>query len=50
MKKLFAFAIMALATLGTVNAQTISLDSKSGPHMFIGLQGGAQTTFTNLTR
>ena len=47
MKKLFAFAIMALATLGTVNAQTISLDSKSGPHMFIGLQGGAQTTFTN---
>ena len=44
MKKLFAWAIMALTAL-SVSAQ--QLEYKPAPYMFIGIQGGAQTTFTN---
>lgn len=48
MKKFFAFCLLAVATL-TVSAQEANetKDYKPFPHMFVGVQGGAQTTWTN---
>lgn len=49
LKKIFALALIAAGTL-TAQAQEATDDGKDYkpfPHMFIGLQGGAQTTFTN---
>lgn len=48
-KKLFAIAAMAFGLTATVSAQSAAdgLDYKPTPYMFIGLQGGGQTTFTN---
>ena len=49
MKKFFALAALAICSLTAANAQSAAeqLDYKPAPYMFIGLQGGAQTTFTN---
>ena len=49
MKRLLAIAFVALGLSATVFAQTAEdqLDYKPAPYMFIGIQGGAQTTFTN---
>lgn len=48
MKKILLLAAMAVASVCTVSAQDASeLDYKPAPYMFIGLQGGAQTTFAN---
>ena len=49
MKKIFALAALAICALTTVNAQSAAeqLDYKPAPYMFIGIQGGAQTTFTD---
>ena len=49
MKKFFALAALAISALTTANAQSAAeqLDYKPAPYMFIGIQGGAQTTFTN---
>ncbi len=49
-KKLFTVAFAATMAATPVMAQDAEddgLDYKPFPHMFIGLQGGAQTTFTN---
>lgn len=51
LKKTFAIAALAMGVSATAGAQTVTvddgLDYKPYPHMFIGVQGGAQTTFTN---
>ena len=49
MKKLFILAMMTIFTFGNMAAQSAAerLDYKPAPYMFIGVQGGAQTTFTN---
>lgn len=49
MKKFFALAALAICALTTANAQSAAeqLDYKPAPYMFIGIQGGAQTTFTD---
>ncbi len=49
MKKIIAVAILATLTLSAARAQSAAeqLDYKPAPYMFIGLQGGGQTTFTN---
>ena len=49
MKKFFALAALAISALTTANAQSAAeqLDYKPAPYMFVGIQGGAQTTFTN---
>ncbi|MCR5181126.1 MAG: OmpA family protein [Bacteroidaceae bacterium] len=48
MKKIFALAAMAICSLTSAQAQSAAeqLDYKPAPYMFIGIQGGAQTTFT----
>lgn len=49
-KKLFALALLATGIAATAMAQESSAtekDYKPFPHMFIGIQGGGQTTFTN---
>ena len=48
-KKIFAVALMAMGTLA-VQAQEATegnTEFKPYPHLFVGVQGGAQTTFTN---
>ena len=47
MKKFIAVAILATLTLSAARAQSAAeqLDYKPAPYMFIGLQGGGQTTF-----
>ena len=49
MKRLLAIAFVALGLSATVFAQNVEdwYDYKPAPYMFIGIQGGAQTTFTN---
>ena len=49
MKKILTLAIVAFSAFGTLHAQSAAerLNYKPAPYMFIGLQGGAQTTFTN---
>lgn len=49
-KKLFALALLATGIAAHAMAQESSAtekDYKPFPHMFIGIQGGGQTTFTN---
>ncbi len=50
-KRTLAIAALAMGVSATVGAQTATtddgLDYKPYPHMFLGVQGGAQTTFTN---
>lgn len=49
-KKMLAFAILATGISAPSMAQesgTKEKDYKPFPHMFVGIQGGAQTTFTN---
>lgn len=49
-KKLFALALLATGIAAPAMAQESSAtekDYKPFPHMFIGIQGGGQTTFTN---
>ncbi len=43
-KKLFAVVLLAASTM---SASAKELDYKPFPHMFVGLQGGVQTTWTN---
>ena len=47
LKKLFTVAILAVGTLSASAQATDSKDYKPFPHMFVGIQGGAQTTFTD---
>ena len=49
MKKILALAVLAIGSLTAAHAQSAAerLDYKPAPYMFIGIQGGAQTTFTN---
>ncbi len=49
MKKYLALALMAVGFSVAVSAQTATekLGYKSTPYLFVGIQGGAQTTFTN---
>ena len=48
MKKLFLLAAMAFASVLNVAAQQApELDYKPAPYIFVGLQGGGQTTFAN---
>ena len=49
MKKLIVLATMAICGLSTTSAQSAAerLDYKPAPYMFVGIQGGVQTTFTN---
>ena len=49
MKRIKNLCVVALLMLGatTANAQTVNEQSLSYPQLFFGLQGGAQTTFTN---
>ena len=49
MKKFFAMTVMALTVSGNTIAQDVddALDYKPFPYMFVGLQGGMQTTLTN---
>lgn len=49
MKKFFALAALAISSLSVAYAQSAAeqLDYKPAPYMFVGIQGGAQTTFTN---
>ncbi|MCR5434328.1 MAG: outer membrane beta-barrel protein [Bacteroidaceae bacterium] len=48
-KNLFATALLMLGFTATANAQDADdgLDYKPYPYVFVGVQGGAQTTFTN---
>lgn len=50
-KRTLAIAALAMGVSATASAQTATtddgLDYKPYPHMFLGVQGGAQTTFTN---
>ena len=49
LKRYLAVCLLAMGTL-SANAQEASeteKDYKPFPHMFVGVQGGAQTTFTN---
>ena len=50
-KRTLAIAALAMCVSATAGAQTATtddgLDYKPYPHMFLGVQGGAQTTFTN---
>ncbi|MBQ2043252.1 MAG: OmpA family protein [Bacteroidaceae bacterium] len=49
-KNVLAAAVLALGVSVPAGAQTTEddgLDYKPYPHMFVGVQGGAQTTFTN---
>lgn len=49
MKKILVLAALAIGSLTAAHAQSAAerLDYKPAPYMFIGIQGGAQTTFTN---
>lgn len=50
LKKFFAVSLLALGIASPVLAQTeeeYELGYKHFPHMFVGVQGGGQTTFTN---
>lgn len=51
MKTFLATAVMALGLCGTASAQSAAekLDYKPAPYMFIGLQGGAQATFADIS-
>ena len=49
-KKVFALAVLAVGIAAPAWAQESNVDGKDYkpfPHMFVGIQGGAQTTFTN---
>ena len=47
-KKLFVLVLLAAGTLtASAQKQENEKDYKPFPHMFVGIQGGAQTTFTN---
>ena len=48
-KNLFATALLMLGFTAAANAQDADdgLDYKPYPYVFVGVQGGAQTTFTN---
>ncbi|MBQ0050008.1 MAG: OmpA family protein [Bacteroidales bacterium] len=47
-KNFLTVALMATCVAAPVSAQVVdSRDCKTYPHMFVGLQGGAQTTLTN---
>lgn len=50
LKKFFAVACLATCVAAPAMAQepTEGLDYKRFPHMFVGVQGGGQTTFTNV--
>ena len=52
MKKLFAVAMLATLSLSAVRAESAAdrLDYKPAPYLFIGVQGGGQTTLTNFDR
>ena len=45
-KKIFAVALLSVVAL-SASAQSTEKDYKPFPHMFVGVQGGAQTTFTD---
>lgn len=45
--KLLAFALLAMMGAQTMSAQSADENNRSYPYGFIGLQGGAQLTFTN---
>ena len=47
LKLFFAVALMAVSMSANAQETTDGRDYKPFPHMFIGVQGGAQTTFTN---
>ena len=47
MKKLFLLAAVALSLSLTAQAKGGDIDYKPTPYMFVGIQGGAQTTFTD---
>lgn len=50
LKKILAAAILGLGIVAPATAQTeeeFDLGYKRFPHMFVGIQGGGQTTFTN---
>lgn len=49
LKKFFAAACLATCAVAPVMAQQVNegLDYKRFPHMFVGIQGGGQTTLTN---
>lgn len=49
LKKFFAVACLATCVAAPAMAQEVTegLDYKRFPHMFVGIQGGGQTTFTN---
>jgi hypothetical protein len=44
MKKILLLAVMAFTSVLSVSAQEAQIDYKPAPYMFIGLQGGLQTT------
>ncbi|MBQ8050436.1 MAG: OmpA family protein [Bacteroidaceae bacterium] len=46
MKKIFAVALLSVVAI-SASAQSTEKDYKPFPHMFVGVQGGAQTTFTD---
>ena len=45
-KKIFAVALLSVVAI-SASAQSTEKDYKPFPHMFVGVQGGAQTTFTD---
>ena len=47
LKLFFAVALMAVSMSANAQETTDGKDYKPFPHMFIGVQGGGQTTFTN---
>ncbi|MBQ8969591.1 MAG: OmpA family protein [Bacteroidaceae bacterium] len=49
LKKIFTVALLAVGSLAAYaqDATEAGKDYKPFPHMFVGVQGGAQTTFTN---
>ena len=47
MKKIFALCLIAVASLSVSAQEANEKDYKPFPHMFVGVQGGAQTTWTN---
>ena len=48
-KNIFAVAVLALGVSSAVYAENVNdgKDYKPYPYMFVGIQGGAQTTFTD---
>ena len=47
LKFFFAVALLAVSMTATAQEANDGKDYKPFPHMFVGIQGGAQTTFTN---